>query len=152
VPAPLFAPNGRPVPPDRRIFTFTTVQRPFLPDASKADGAFTTVRVELDGPPGVRLVGRLVGGVDPTIGMRVIAKFTNDPDGGSSHQTDDSERLMPALLAETGLGGSRQKGADKVREIGGRSSDLRRRPVSPDPRGSGAHQRHSMNSSSLDGQ
>jgi hypothetical protein len=131
------------------------VRRPFLPDASKADVPFTTVLVELDGPPGVRLVGRLVDGVAPTIGMRVIAKFTNDPDGadgGSSHQTDDSERLMPALLAETGLGGSRQKGADKVREIGGRSSDLRRRPVSPDPRGSGAHQRHSMNSSSLDGQ
>jgi hypothetical protein len=98
--------NGRRFRPDRRIFTFTTVRRPFLPDASKADGAFTTVLVELDGPPGVPLVGRLVGGVDLTIGMRVIAKFTNDPDGadgGSSHQTDDFERLMPALLAETGL-------------------------------------------------
>ena len=79
------------------------MRRPFLPDSSKADVPFTTVLVELDGPPGVRLVARLVDGVDPTIGMRVIAKFTNDPDGadgGSSHQTDDPERVMPALLAE----------------------------------------------------
>ena len=77
-------------------FTFTTVRRPFLPDASQADVPFTTVLVELDGPPGVRLVD----GVDPTIGMRVIAKVTNGADGGSSHQTNDPERLMPALLAE----------------------------------------------------
>ena len=129
-------------------FTFTTVRRPFLPDASQADVPFTTVLVELDGPPGVRLDEVH----DPTDRLHGKPKCDNGADGGSSRQTDDPERLMPALLAETGLGGSRQKGAEKVREIGGRSSDMRRRPVSPDPRGSGAHQRHSMNSSSLDGQ
>jgi hypothetical protein len=64
--------NGRPFRPDRRVFTFTTVRRPFLPAAGKADVPFTTVLVELDGPPGLRLVGRLVDGVDPTIGHRQV--------------------------------------------------------------------------------
>jgi uncharacterized OB-fold protein len=70
-----------PVRPDGRIFTFTTVRRPFLPDASTADVPFTTVLVELDDAPGIRLVGRLVDDVEPTIGMRVTAEFANDTDG-----------------------------------------------------------------------
>ena len=57
------------------------MRRRFLPGASTAHVPFTTVLVELDGPPGIRLVGRLVDDVEPTIGMRVIAEFANDTDG-----------------------------------------------------------------------
>ena len=61
--------------PQGSVFTFTVVRRPFLPGATKADVPLTTVMVELDDAPGVRLVARLADGVDPRIGMRVTAVF-----------------------------------------------------------------------------
>ena len=64
-----------PVGPQGSVFTFTVVRRPFLPGATKADVPLTTVLVELDDAPGVRLVARLADGVDPRIGMRVTAVF-----------------------------------------------------------------------------
>jgi uncharacterized protein len=57
------------------VFTHTTVRRPFLPGATKADVPYTVVLVELDGVPGVRLVGRMRAGDEPTIGQRVRAEF-----------------------------------------------------------------------------
>ena len=57
------------------IFTFTVVRRPFLPGATRADVPFTSIFVELDEAPGVRLVGLLREGVEPHVGMRVTAQF-----------------------------------------------------------------------------
>jgi uncharacterized OB-fold protein len=68
------------VAPHGSIFTFTVVRRPFLPGATKADVPFTTILVELDEAPGVRLVGLLRDGIEPHIGMRVTAVFP-DRDG-----------------------------------------------------------------------
>jgi len=62
------------------IFTFTVVRRPFLPGSSKADVPITSVLVELDDAPSVRLIGRLTDGFDPEIGMRVAGEFF-DNDG-----------------------------------------------------------------------
>jgi uncharacterized protein len=64
-----------PVAASGTVFTHTTVRRPFLPGASKADVPYTVVVVELDGVPGVRLVGRLRDGDDASIGRRVVAQF-----------------------------------------------------------------------------
>jgi uncharacterized OB-fold protein len=53
------------------IFTFTRVERGFLPSGGEAP--YTLVLVELDGAPGPRLVSVLVGpgSVSPAIGDRV---------------------------------------------------------------------------------
>jgi uncharacterized OB-fold protein len=66
-----------PVATTGTIFTHTTVRRPFLPGASKADVPYTVILVELDGVPGVRFVGRLREGEEPAIGTRVAAEFTS---------------------------------------------------------------------------
>ncbi len=66
-----------PVGPHGSVFTFTIIRRPFLPGATETDVPLTSVMVELDDAPGVRLVSRLVDGVEPSIGMRVTAEFTH---------------------------------------------------------------------------
>jgi uncharacterized protein len=64
------------VPPTGTVFSFTVVRRPFLPGATRADVPVTSVLVDLDGAPGMRLVGMLGdGGPAPRIGMRVEASF-----------------------------------------------------------------------------
>lgn len=80
-----------PVGPHGSVFTFTVVRRPFLPDATKADVPLTTVLVELDDAAGVRLVGRLADGIDPSVGMRVTAVFDHDGDV-------DDVRFTPSSL------------------------------------------------------
>jgi uncharacterized OB-fold protein len=65
----------RAVAPVGTVFTHTTVRRPFLPGADMTSVPFTTVLVELDDSPGVRLVGVLAEGVEPAVGMRVEADF-----------------------------------------------------------------------------
>jgi uncharacterized OB-fold protein len=64
-----------PVATTGTVFSHTTVRRPFLPGATTADVPYTVVLVELDGVPGVRLVGRLRDGDEPAIGQRVSAEF-----------------------------------------------------------------------------
>ena len=66
--------------PHGSIYTFTIVRRPFLPGATKADVPVTTVLIELDDAPDVRLVGRLADGVEPRVGMRVTAVFDHGGD------------------------------------------------------------------------
>lgn len=58
------------------IFTFTRVERSFLPSGSNPP--YTVALVELDEAPGVRLVTVLVGpgSVDPVIGSRVTLSPT----------------------------------------------------------------------------
>ncbi|MET0324837.1 MAG: OB-fold domain-containing protein [Ilumatobacteraceae bacterium] len=63
------------VEPTGRIFSFTTVRRPFLPGATTSDPPLTTVLFELDGAPDVRLIGQLVEGAEPVIGARVTGRF-----------------------------------------------------------------------------
>jgi uncharacterized protein len=67
-----------PVRPLGSIFTFTVVRRPFLPSTTKSDVPLTTVLIELDDTPGIRLVGQLVDNVEATIGMRVTGQFVDD--------------------------------------------------------------------------
>jgi uncharacterized OB-fold protein len=64
-----------PVATTGTVFTHTTVRRPFLPGTSKADVPYHVILVELDGVPGVRLVGRLREGDEPAVGQRVTAEF-----------------------------------------------------------------------------
>jgi uncharacterized OB-fold protein len=61
----------RTVPGEGRVFTFTRVERGFLPRGGTPP--YTVAFVELDGVPGVRLVTVLVGAGsdDPAIGDRV---------------------------------------------------------------------------------
>ena len=64
-------PEWRPVPPHGAIYTFTRVQRAFLP--SGGDPPYTLALVELDGVDGARVLSVLVGpgSEDPAIGDRV---------------------------------------------------------------------------------
>ena len=62
------------VRPEGVVFTFTVMRRPFLPDATLAEVPMTSIMVELDDAPGVRLVGRLTDGAEPRIGMSVAGE------------------------------------------------------------------------------
>ena len=68
---PEAAHEWRDVPGEGTIFTFTRVERAFLPEGG--DPPYTLALIELDGAPGLRIVTVLVGpGSDePTIGDRV---------------------------------------------------------------------------------
>lgn len=65
------APEGRPGSPEGSVFTFTRVERAFLPHGGSPP--YTVALVDLDGVPGLRLVTVLVGpGSDqPAVGDRV---------------------------------------------------------------------------------
>jgi uncharacterized OB-fold protein len=74
----------RAISPVGTVFTHTTVRRPFLPGADKTSMPFTTILVEFDDAPGVRLVGVLAEGVEPAVGMQVAADFYAAPDSRHS--------------------------------------------------------------------
>ena len=60
------------------VFTFSTVHRPFLPNANPKDPPYVAALIELDGVEGPRLATYLVnlGSRQPSIGMRVRLKPT----------------------------------------------------------------------------
>jgi len=64
------------------VFTYTTVRRPFLPEATLEEVPFVVVLVDLDGADGVRLLGNLAEGVEPRIGMDVVL---GPPVGGDAN-------------------------------------------------------------------
>jgi uncharacterized OB-fold protein len=69
------------------VFSFTVAHRSFLPPGA-ADVPYAVVLVELDGAPGVRLLGNLVEG-QPAVGQRVRVEFR--PAG---------EHMVPVFVAD----------------------------------------------------
>jgi len=73
---------GRPlswtaVPPTGTVYATTTVRRPFLPGATRDDVPVTTILVELDHAPGVRLVARVEHGAEASVGTHVAGRFVS---------------------------------------------------------------------------
>src|SRR5215218_7668538 len=65
------------VPPTGTVYATTTVRRPFLPGATRDDVPVTTILVELDHAPGVRLVARVEHGAEAPVGTHVAGRFVS---------------------------------------------------------------------------